>query len=297
MELILLGWKAYSHILGTNFECESDYPSQEAVCPVRENGPEVGPDNSWMCPLCYYHFGYAADGSDATGDLEDDEEDSFDYVIDFVGEGEMNQDNTDKQNRILSRYNALRDLADLTYGSHQAFSLAALEVQDMAVSKLMELEAMNHPDFKPKANHKSKLIAIVAHLTGIVPNKGAFEAAGTGIKMNTFRRKMRALEVLLTPGKVDAVALTLETIGDAMGLPKSVTASAVDKWEKEAPLNREPDMRAVMAAYLWLEGKKAGSKVTQKAAYTAAEVTRGSFVNARNSFIEQRQKVNRGDEK
>ncbi len=271
----------FADILGPEFACKADPPFPD--CPCFTEGPALNQDTGqYTCVACLSVVG--GDTEQNVELFDDDEEDdmAMGSSTEYIPEGDKIQDWSPDHSKRIDRERHLTELTDLLVDLDRPLAIYLAEHPTEIIDELRRLEEAGHEMFKEGKAIKPKLIAVASHFRQIPPSRDALLALK--MKPSTIYNMVKVLDQLNKPHLDAGLDMEFHTVGRVLNIPKLIVKQAIDDWETQRPVTREPNKRARVVAWLFVVARKAGSGITKKEALALTGVKRNSFNRAIKSY-------------
>ena len=280
------GKNKYDDILGLDFICLDEYDDAECGALLGDISFDDG-SGKYVCNKCLSPLGMEM--FDDREDLYDEEDDQDSGAMNedsnFVAEGDRSMvdwtpdagKRYSREDRIIELTNLLEDDGLTTY--------MALNQREI-VDELRKQEQSDVPLFRDTGTQRlaPKIIAVASYLRNLPPNRNAL--VKLGVSPTQTLKLYNYLQRVGRPDKEPKIEMTFLQVGKQMGMPESLTRSALEEYEVSRPMSSVTNEYAKIVAWLILLSKKYGFKITQKEAIAKTDAPRNATRKALKEFKE-----------
>lgn len=263
-----------------NFECADDPPRLN--CPILSGELEADVDTTTgerICPACRVSFGFPLELSDSFfDDDEDDPEGEHGDEFTFIAEGDKIQAWTPEKKRLEGRKKIMAGKMEIIVKHDLDFAVYANsgENMDNALTTLDKLEESEHPAFVKGTSVTIKVIAILSHQRGKLPNQGCLEALN--IKNKSVYDLVKQLDILERPDIRSGVSREIDLLSRLIdNIPSTISLQARESYERIRPINSVLSEKVIAAAWLYMTAKASNVKVYKKDFHALPGVSRKAF--------------------
>jgi len=294
-----LGSLPFADIAGIDFECQGNPPRAIASCPATSftmGGLQFDDESGeWTCPLCYAMVGRDAADEDTLFDDDEDEGDAFDNDEDFIAEGDRTVTFTDEERLRITRDNSIERMVSRLSPVVPKFAIYMERNRYALVDQLRMLEEQGEPNFAGRYV-APKLIALAIHESKTPLDDSQLKLAG--VSPTRVRSLLDTLSTLsANSSSRSPMVEKLYYVGNGLGINDQLIEVMVEQLAEAGPLpNRERDETTKAAAWIYIQSKNAGLRVTKKALKDIPGVRKNSLDRAIDSYNETLRNRNKAAE-
>lgn len=294
-----MGSLPFADIAGIDFECQGNPPQAVASCPATSytmGGLQFDDESGgWTCPLCYAMVGRDSDDEDTLFDDDEDEGDAFDNDEAFIAEGDRTVTFTDEERLRITRDNSIERMVSRLSPVVPKFAIYMERNRYALVDQLRMLEEQGEPNFAGRYV-APKLIALAIHESKTPLDDSQLKLAG--VSPNRVRVLLNTLSTLsANSSRRSPMVEKLYYVGNGIGISDTLIAVMEDQLTEAGPIpNRERDETTKAAAWIYIQARNAGLRVTKKSLKEVPGVRKNSLDRAIDSYNETLRNQNKAVE-